>query len=215
MADYFLVHDRSVFEESLRPALAAAWQQRSFAPCLAVGREWLAAAHDYVRRYHVQPAGIVLMQLEQGLLFDRNLWRALAGELILFAACEAPEIPRHVNSLRTLLAPSASEDVPRSDRPAIHQALDGSRDLSFGSALYRPLYTGYNNTGDVARLADYLASIRPEEWSIANLPALAGLETEEERTEEVAFAREWLAVLAALYRRSADAGRVIVLENIG
>jgi hypothetical protein len=215
MADYFLVHDRSVFEESLRPALAAAWQQRSFAPCLAVGRQWLAVAHDYVRRYHVQPAGIVLFQLEQGLLFDRNLWRTLAGELILFAAREVPEIPRHVDTLLSLLAPSPSEDVPRSERPAIHQALYGSRDLSFGSALYRPLYTGYNNAGDVARIADYLASIRQEEWSNAYFPALAGLETEEERADEIAFAREWLAGLAGLYRRSADAGRVIVLENIG
>jgi hypothetical protein len=214
MADYFLVHDRSVFEESLRPVLAAAWRQRSFAPCLAVCRDWMAAAHDYVRRYHVNPEGIVLFQMEQGLLFDRGLWRTLAGELILFAAREVPEIPRNVDTLLALLAPSVSEEIPRTERPAIDQALHGSRDVAFGPVLYRPQYAGYNDADDVLRLADYLASIRTEEWTTTNLPALAGL-VNEERADEIAFADEWLAVLAGLYRRSAEAGRVIVLENIG
>jgi hypothetical protein len=215
MADYFLVHDRSVFEQSLRPALTAAWTQRSFAPCFAVCRDWITAAREYVGRYHVNPEGILLFQMEQGLHFDRALWRTLAGELLLFAACEVPQIPRFVDSLVALLAPSASENVPRTERPAIDQALHGSRDLAFGTALYRPQHAGYNDADDVARLAAYLTSIQSEQWTTANIPALPGLETEEDRAEEITFAREWLAVLADLYRRSAEAGRVIVLENLG
>src|SRR5216683_996054 len=170
MADYFLVHDHTVFEHRLRPALAAAWQQRNFAPCLAVCREWTAAARDYAGRYHVNPDGILLFQIEHGLTFDRGLWRTLAGELILFAACEVPEIPRHVDTLLHLLAPSSSQEAPRSQRPAIHQALYGSRDLVFGQAVYRPEHAGYNDAGDVVRLADYLTSIRAEDWTITDFP---------------------------------------------
>src|SRR5438552_751629 len=33
MADYYLAHERSLFEQILRPALAEAWCRRSFAPC--------------------------------------------------------------------------------------------------------------------------------------------------------------------------------------
>ncbi len=214
MADYFLVHDRTIFEQRLRPALAAAWQQRSFGPCLDVCRDWSPAARDYAERYHVQPDGILLLLVEKGLRFDRALWRTLAGELMLFAACEVPEIPRHVDSLLHLLAPSSPDDDPRQSRPAIHQALYGSRDLRIGPALYRPEHTGYNNAKDVERLADYLASVWEEDWTTEH-PALADLEDSEDREFEISFAREWLAVLARLYRRSAEAGRVMVLENLG
>jgi hypothetical protein len=214
MADYFLVHDRTILEQRLRPALAAAWRQRSFRPCLDVCRDWSAAARDYVGRYNVQPDGILLLRVEQGLRFDRALWRTLAGELLLFAACEVPEIPRHVDSLLRLLAPSSPEEIPRQRRPAIHQALYGSRDLMIGPALYRPEHAGYNDANDVQRLAGFLASVRVEDWTTEH-PALVELVDREDREFEVSFAREWLAVLAGLYRRSAEAGRVIVLENLG
>ncbi len=214
MADYFLVHDRLIFEQRLRPALALAWRQRSFRPCLEVCRDWSAAARDYAKRYHVQPDGILLFQVERGLPFDRALWRTLAGELMLFGAFEVPEISRHVDSLLPFLAATMPEDTPRQCRPAIHQALYGSRDLQFGFALYRPEHAGYNDAEDVRRLADYLASVRAEDWTTHH-PAVAELEDVEDREFELSFAREWLAVLAELYRRSALAGRVIVLENLG
>jgi hypothetical protein len=215
MADYFLVHDRNILEQQLRPALAAAWRQRSFAPCLAVCREWKGAANDYARRYHVNPDGILLFEVEQALTFDRGSWRSLAGELLLFGACEVPEIPRHVDTLLPMFALASDEDVPRPQRSAIHQSLFGSRDLVFGPAVYRPEHSGYNDAGDVVRLADYLTSIRPENWTAADFPSIAGLPDEEDRAFEIDFAREWLAVLAALYRRSSEKGRVIVLENLG
>jgi hypothetical protein len=215
MADYFLVHDRTIFEHVLRPALTAAWTQRSFTPCRDLCRDWTPAARDYARRYHVHAEDILLFQVEHGLLFDRAMWRDLAGEMLLLAAVEIPEIPRSVDMILHLLDPSSSEDVPRSRQSPIRQALYGSRDLTFGPAHYRPEHAGYSSAADVVRLSAYLASIRADNWMPADLPLIADLEDEADREFEIAFAREWLAVLAELYQRSAEAGRVMVLEDAG
>src|ERR1700683_2430165 len=104
MADYFLVHDRDVFEE-LRPALAAAWRERSFAPCRTLCRSRAPAALDYAAKYHVRTDDILLFQVEHDLPFDRAFWRTLVGELLLFAAIEIPEFPTTFDTLTHLLAP--------------------------------------------------------------------------------------------------------------
>jgi hypothetical protein len=215
MADYFLVHDRTVFEQHLRPALAAAWRQRSFAPCLALCRQWAPAARDYAARYHVPAEDVLLLHAAEGLPFDRAFWRSLVGEFLLFAARDIPEFPTRLDTLGYLLAgaPADRPALPRQSLPAIHQALLGSRDLAFGAALYRPEQAGYNNAADVARLAGYLAAVRPDAWSSDLLAAVPGLD-EQDRAEELAFAREWFAALSGLYTRAADAGQVIVLESI-
>ncbi len=216
MADFFLVHDRSIFEERLRPALTAAWRQRSFDPCIPLGRDWAATARDYAERYHVNPDEIVLLQLEQGLHFDRAIWRTIVGELLLFAACEIPEFSNCFATLLHLLSPDTPsvEMVPREKRPEIHQALFGSRDLAFGAALYRPEYAGWNDQADTARLAIWLSSIQPDRWTTQDLATLPELEDEEDRADELAFAREWFSVLTDLYRRTAAAGRILMLERI-
>jgi hypothetical protein len=215
MADYFLVHDRRVLEEELGPPLAAAWRRRSFAPCLGVCRDWVGAARAYAGRYHVDPDDLLLLHVGGGLQFDRACWRTLAGELLLVAATEIPEFPTSFDSLVALLDPQGvAEAAPRPRLPPIRQALAGSRDLTFGLAAYRPEHAGYNDAADTARLAAYLASVRPGDWGTADLPAGLDLADEEERAEELAFAREWFAALADLYGRSAAAGRVLVLESI-
>jgi hypothetical protein len=214
MADYFLVHDRTILEQHLRPALAAAWRQRSFAPCLTLCREWTPAARAYAARWHVPDEDVLLLRAD-GLTFDRAFWRALAGELLLFAARDIPELPTRLDTLGYLLAggPAVAGAGKRDTLPPIHQALAGSRDLTFGAALYRPEHAGYNNAGDVARLADYLASVRPDSWSSDQLAEVPGLD-EEDRADELAFAREWFAVLRSLYASAAEAGQVLVLERI-
>ena len=63
--------------------------------------------------------------------------------------------------------------MERESLPPILQAHRGSRDLTFGAAVYRPEHAGYNNAADVARLADYLAAVRPEHWTPADLAGLA------------------------------------------
>jgi hypothetical protein len=215
MADYFLVHDRSLLEDQLRPALSAAWRERSFAPCLPLCRDWAAVGRDYAERYHVNPDDILLLQLNEAFVFDRAFWRVLVGEVLLFSACEIPEFANCFDTLLHLLTPLPSQvDVsPREQQSAISQALHGSRDLAFGRALYRPEYAGWNNVADVARLADWLASICPDAWTPNDLASLPGLDSDEDRAEELEFAREWFVVLADLYHRSAAAGRVIVLER--
>src|SRR5947209_3970058 len=91
-------------------------------------------------------------------------------------------------------------------RPALAEACR-SRDLTCGRATSRPGHAGYHDAGDVARLAAGLASARPEAWAAGDLAGLTDLDAAD-RDEELAFAREWFAVLADLYQRAARAGRV-------
>ena len=107
----------------------------------------------------------------------------------MYTAVEIPEFQTCEDALCLLVA-------PRSERPApIRQAHHGTRDLTFGAAVYRPEHAGYNNAADVARLADYLTAVRPAEWTADDLMGLPGAEDEAEREEELAFgasgSRRW------------------------
>ena len=62
----------------------------------------------------------------------------------------------------------------------------------------------------MARLADWLAAVRPERWTPTDLASLAGAESE----EELAFAREWFPALADLFRRARESSCVLVHESI-
>jgi hypothetical protein len=94
--------------------------------------------------------------------------------------------------------------------PPIMQAHRGSRDLTFGAAVYRPEHAGLNDRDDVARLAEFLASVRPEQWTAA---ALVGMD-EEDAADEIEFAREWFPELVDLFRRANERGQVIVHERM-
>jgi hypothetical protein len=206
MSDYFLVLDAALLEEQIRPALAASWRQRSFAPCLDLCRALLPAARDYWERYHVGPDEPLLSRVVAGLEFDRPFWRALVGEVLVFAATEIPELQTCQETLVQLVGPGTDRAQPS----PLDQAHRGSRDLTLGAAVYRPDHVGYNNRDDVARLADYLASLRPAEWSPVRL---AGL-TEEDAVDELEFAREWFPVLVDLFRRANDRGQVLIHERM-
>jgi hypothetical protein len=199
MADYLLVHDRDVFERQLRPALAEARARRGFGPCRALARAWRPAALDFARRYHVHSDDLLLPRLES-LPFDRSLWRGLVGEWLLVAAREVPELPANLDVLMHLL-------------PPVRQVLRGSRDLTFGPAVYRPGHAGLNDADDVARLSAFLDSVNPDRWADHDLAGLPDL-PEEDRAFELAYAREWFAVLADLYRRAASNKDIIVCESI-
>src|SRR6266478_5240582 len=101
---YFLAVDGTLFEQRLRPALAAAWRRRSFAPCRGVCAEVLPRARDFARRYLI--AGEPLLQkVLDGLAFDRDFWRHLAGELLWYGADDIPELQTTPEALCCLLAP--------------------------------------------------------------------------------------------------------------
>jgi hypothetical protein len=174
------------------------------------------AAEAFVRRYHT--ANLLLMNFDPGVPFDRDLWRLLVSEVLLVGATAIPEFQTCEETLGCLLAPEAYRSgdwssQPRSRQPAIIQAHHGSRDLTFGDSVYHPDHCGYNNLGDVSRLAAYLEGIRPEEWTVTALQSLRDTD-EADRAEELDFAREWFPALRDLYTEARDLGRVIVIEEV-
>jgi hypothetical protein len=216
MADYFLLLDAAGFEGWVRPALAESWRRRSFVPCRELCQSLLPAALAYRERYHAGDVEPVLARVADGLAFDRIFWRAVVGEVLLFSAADIPEFQVDADTLCCLLAPEnyRQNDVGRELLAPIQQALRGSRDLTFATAVYRPEHAGYNNAADVARLADYLGSIRPENWTVTDLAGLRGIADEEDRADELAFAREWFPAVVDLYQRARGNGQVVVIESI-
>jgi hypothetical protein len=217
MPIYFLVLEADFFHGQVTPALAASWRQRSFAPCRSLCQSLKPAAREYAERFHTGGDEPMLMRLEQGLPFDRAIWRMLAGEVLLYGACDVPEIMTVPDTLGCLLARAQhlQGGVPRSAFPPIYQAHYGTRDLVFGGAYYRPDAAGLNDVGDVARLADYLETIDPGQWSAANLSDLPGLDSDEEREEELELARDWFPPIRRLYAGNRGENRVIVCEVMG
>ncbi|HEY7311284.1 MAG TPA: hypothetical protein VH643_18125 [Gemmataceae bacterium] len=215
MSEYFLCLDAETFGEQIRPALAASWRRRSFDPCRSLCSALLPAALDYTRRYHTGDEETFLAHVVRGASFDRASWRLLVGEVLLFAAVEIPELQTNAETLCCLLAPGQyrGETILREQFAPIQQVLRGSRDVTFGSAIYRPEQAGYNDADDVARLAAYLAAARPEEWTIEHLQDLRDI-AEDERADELAFVQEWFPVLVELYQRTQARRRVLVIENI-
>lgn len=215
MADYFFLLDADFFEGAARPALARSWRERSFAPCVELCRSLVPAARDYRERYHVGESEPLVNCVSAGISFDRTTWRFLISEVLLFGAAEIPEIQTCPITLTCLLAPeyrvSATHD--RQALPPIQQAHFGSRDLTFGSAVFRPEQAGYNNAADVARIADYLEAIQPDLWKPDDLATLPDLPAED-REEELAFARDWFPLLAELFVRAQSRRQVIVHESI-
>jgi hypothetical protein len=215
MADYFFVLDAADFETRLRPALTAAYRRRSFEPLRPAAAELTAAARLYGERYHAGGDEPLLARLEHGLTFDRLLWRTLVSEILLFTAMEIPEFQTNADALCLLLAPSHYQEqvTERARLAPIQQAHRGSRDLTFGAAVYRPDQAGCNTAADVARLADYLQAVRPDAWTDAELIGLRDVPPED-LADELAFTQEWFPALVDLYRRAQTAGRMIVHESI-
>lgn len=216
MADYCFVHHRSNLEGDLRPALAAAWRRKSFAPSQDLAARVTPLAIAYAARYHLPQDDLLIPRIAAGLPFDRRLWRCLVGELLAITAAEMPELPTHLESLVYLLAPDhpLPDGADRPASPLIHQALWGGRDLTFGLATYRPEYAGYNGADEVRRIAAYLQAVDATRWSSTHLAGFPGLDSDADRHEEIAFARAWLAVLTDLYTTAAANDQVLILERI-
>jgi hypothetical protein len=194
---YFFVHDAARFHGILRPALTAAWRQRSFEPCRPLCAVLEPEAEAFAQRYHTGTDESLIAQVVRGLRFDRDLWRLLVGETLLYAAVEVPEFQAAPETLSALLA---SEEI--------RQAHFGTHDLTFGG-FYRPDNAGWNDASDVVRLTEYLGAIDPQRWTVDDL-ASSG----DEAADELEFAREAFDALYAMYRRVADAGQVIVCEQM-
>jgi hypothetical protein len=215
MAEYYFLLDAATFEQTMRPALAASWRQRSFEPCRALCEVLLPPARSYAERYHTGEDEPLLARALRGLSFDRQTWRTLVSETLLFGALDIPEFQVCSETLCCILAPEHYRaGVQERDRLApIQQAHLGARDVTFGAAIYRPEFAGFNAAADVRRLAGYLESVRPESWTAADLAALPDV-ADEDRADEIEFAREWFPALVEMYRRAALNNWVIVHESI-
>lgn len=213
MADYFLLLDAELFEGQMRPALAASWRQRSFEPCRNFCVSLLPRVEDFTRRYHVGEGEPLAVQVARGLVFHRNFWRALVGELLFHAADEIPDVQTCPDTLCCLLAPDRlrPSPVPRKCFAPIQQAHFGTHDLTFGGIVYRPDHCGFNNLDEVRRLADYLASVDPIRWRADDLALLPDLAAED-RAEELELARDWFIPLRDLYERATAKRQVVVHE---
>jgi hypothetical protein len=214
MSIYFLVWDATRFDGLIRPALAASWRRRSFEPCQELWRALEPGVRAFTAQYRLGAEEPLLSQAARGLPFDRNFWRLLVAEVLLFGADAVPELQTTPELLCRLLAPDRPprECLPREDFAPVHQAYYGARDLVFGGGFYRPDSAGYNASADVDRLAAYLASVCPDQWSAPDLGDLPEGADAAEREEELAFAREWFPPLQDLYQRAREENRIVVCE---
>jgi hypothetical protein len=200
----------------MSPALAASWRTRSFDPCRTLCSELAPAARAFTERFHTGPEEPLMYSVPRGLPFDRHFWQLLVGELLLYGATEIPEIQTAPDTLCSLLAPESYRQgwIARTRFAPIQQAHFGTRELLFGIRCYRPEQAGYNDIEDVARLSDYLASQTPEQWKAADLAELRDVGDDEDRQEELEFAREWFPVLVELYQRARARRQLIVCESL-
>jgi hypothetical protein len=214
MPVYYMLLDPDLFFNRMSPALAASWQTRSFAPCRALCCELAPAVYAFTKRFHTGPEEPLISSVPKGLPFDRHFWQLLAGEFLLYGATEIPEIQTVPAALCALLAPGhyRQDLVARTYFAPIQQVHFGTRQLLFGTRCYRPEQAGYNDVGDVARLAGYLAAQRPERWTVADLAELGEVGDDEELQEELEFAREWFPALCELYQRAQARRQLIVCE---
>jgi hypothetical protein len=212
MPIYFMLHDAGLFESLIRPALAASWRQRSFAPWAELRK---ALTGDFVGYYvenHVPGVESILLRSGSELSFDKVTWRYLVGEVLLIAAAEAPEIAVPEDTFCWILHRSAGEVVPRSKFGYLEQALYGARDLVFGGGCYRPDHGGYNDEADVESLSKELKAFQPAHWTIADLAGLC--DSDEERRDELEFARACLQQVQGMYTHARAHGQIVICERL-
>jgi hypothetical protein len=210
---YFYLLDAAAFQGQITPALAASWGQRSFAPCQRLSTALVPQVQAFAARYGTGDGISLLAEVGRGLPFRREFWQHLVGEVLLYSAREMPDVQVMPETLCRLLAPERCGEAPRvrAHFTPIQQAHYGTRDLVFSGAHYRPENAGYNDVGDVARLARYLASVDPGAWAVADLELPPGAE---DAADELAFVRECFLALRELYRRADSQGWLVVCEDL-
>jgi hypothetical protein len=201
---YFMVLESVWFRQLLNPALAECWRTQNFQPAATICRELASVAGQSTQTGSAAP---ISLRVPDGIPFRRDLWRMLAGELLLFGAKELPELETPLDSYAAVLHQTPSD--ARAGFPPIQQAIQGSQDLHLG-AYYRPEHAGWNDEGDARRLAAWLLSIDTAAWKSDDLIHCAI----EDRDDELAFLREWFPPLREMYRNAADSNRVIVCEEM-
>jgi hypothetical protein len=214
MPHLFYAIDAEFFHQQIEPTLARCRREKSFAPGRTLFVELLPRIKDYHTSYHGLANQTLVEQAAEGLSFDSAIWRAVVGEVLLFAADDVPLLNLSLEALCCLLAGDTNrETTPRHQFAPIRQVLFGSRDLVFGGNCYRPDLAGYNDLSDVIRLADYLQMVDPLAWQPADLTAMKSLPDDEERTEELEFVRQGWSGLRELYQRASEKRQIVACES--
>jgi hypothetical protein len=215
MPHLFYPIDAGFFHQRIQPVLARCRRARSFAVGRSLFVELLPRVKEYHASYHGLGGPTLVEQAAQGLSYDPAIWRAVAGEVLLFAADQLPLLNLSLTGLCCLLAGSMEAGL-ESARPRfapIQQVLFGSRDLLFGGSCYRPDVAGYNDLADVARLVVYLKTIDPGAWQPADLMAMKVLPDDEEQVEELEFVRQSWPDLVELYRKASEKRQIVACER--
>jgi hypothetical protein len=199
---YFMVHDAERFGALIRPALAASWQRRSSEPLRSLQFALREDFERFVSENRIRREELMVLGLQPQAPFNRDIWQTVAGEVLLAAAADVPEIPDAEETLVRILG----ED------PSIRQAYHGSRGLCFGGTWYRPDHAGYNAPDDVLRLANRLSSIDHARFQVT-LPG-PNQTDEDEQQEEWAFTCQAFNQLATVYDRARTRGQLIVCEVV-
>jgi hypothetical protein len=214
MQNYFYLLPATVFHDRVRPALTGSWQTQSFAPCIELCSSLLPQSREYREKCASADDEPLLARVVRGATFNRTTWKLLAGELLMYSAIDIPFLESSCDALRRILDGANQQSPSRKEFTAIQQIHFGANDLAFGSGFYRPEHAGYNDTGDVRRLADYLEQLKPEEWDPNSLEGLPGCESEADRADELQLVRDWLPSLRAVYRGAAEGQQIIVCETL-
>ena len=168
--------NESLFSQRIQPVLATCRRERTFTPGRGLFEELLPRIQEFQATYHGRETRTLIEQAAEGLSFDAGVWRAVVGEVFLFAADDLPLLRLSPRCACCLLAGAVVESdrpISRSELAPIEQVLYGSRDLVFAGHCYRPDVAGYNDQADIARLAEFLEAIDPERLrpaDLANMP---------------------------------------------
>ena len=174
----------------------------------------LAQAAGPHSAFHGMEDATIMEDVVRGLVFDRHVWRALVGEVLLIAAAEVPLLLIAPRSLRALLAVEHFGGAPsRPQFAPIEQVLFGSADLVFAGGYYRPDHAGWNDVDQVTRLAAYLPTLEPNSWQPANLRTMPELPSDDERLEELEFARQGWPGLVEVYAKAKDNRHILICET--
>ena len=203
--------DAGFFHQRIRPTLAECRRKRSFEPGRELCRELLANVRAYHDDYHGLAGKTLVEHVVDGLSFDRQVWRAVVGEVLIFAAQELPLLRLAPDTLCCLLSEPAAQ--ARGLKSPVQQVLHGSRDLIFAGGFYRPDFAGFNDVVDVVRLTEYLEKIDSDQWRPDDLAALPQFADEEDRAEEIDFVRENWPSLVAVYQKSRASECIVVCES--
>jgi hypothetical protein len=203
----------SLFTERIRPVLAKCRVEGSFTAGKGLFEELLPRIHEYHASYHGLASETLVEQAIHGLPFDSAVWRAVVGEVMLFAADDLPLLRLSPLALCCLLAGGNDDEKSRERFAPIQQVLFGSRDLLFAGYCYRPDSAGFNDLADVGRLNEFLQAVDPGCWRPDDLLKMTDLPDDEERAEELEFVRQGWPDLVEMYRSANDKKQIIVCER--